>query len=145
MSSDELPQATERRRAAQRLLERALLLFLLLALTRQVRGPGPGRAPAPIVPPAVVVDVARDPAERLTLLPGIGPARARALLGHRERHGPPRDLQDLLAVPGIGPTSLEALRNAREVTVLCQGCVVAGPGAAGDVDSAHERPAPAGR
>lgn len=141
MPRPELPQATERRRAAQRVLERALLVLLLLCLLRRAAGRRPGDVPAPVVPPPVVVDVARAPEELLTLLPGIGPARARALLRHRARHGPPRTLTDLLAVPGIGPARLDALRNAREVCVTCQGAAVAGPPPQGGVDSAHERAA----
>lgn len=117
MAPPPAPVADERRRAAARLLERLLLLLLLPALVRfaAARRPlPPAPAPAPLC-----VDVARDPAERLRLLPGVGPERARALLADRARNGAPERLEDLLRVPGIGPLTLEAWRRARQVRVLC--------------------------
>lgn len=56
------------------------------------------------------VDLNRATAEELEGLPGIGPAKAAALIGWRQRHGRFRKLEDLLAVPGIGAATLERLR-----------------------------------
>lgn len=42
-------------------------------------------------------------------LPGVGPATAVAIVGHREAQGPFRSPSDLLAVRGIGPKTLERL------------------------------------
>ncbi|HEX6089472.1 MAG TPA: helix-hairpin-helix domain-containing protein [Gemmatimonadales bacterium] len=39
----------------------------------------------------------------LQTLPGIGPAKARAIVAYREAHGPFASVQALGAVPGIGP------------------------------------------
>ena len=50
-------------------------------------------------------------AEQLDSLPGIGPATAAAIIGHRERHGPFRSVDDLIEVRGIGEAKLEALRD----------------------------------
>lgn len=40
---------------------------------------------------------------QLETLPGIGPARARAIIAHREQHGPFVAAEELTAVAGIGP------------------------------------------
>lgn len=46
----------------------------------------------------------------LDRLPGIGPARARAIVDLRERLGRFRSVDDLIEVRGIGPKTLEAIR-----------------------------------
>ncbi|MBE3563766.1 MAG: ComEA family DNA-binding protein [Hydrogenibacillus schlegelii] len=45
----------------------------------------------------------------LQTLPGIGPARAQAIIAYREEHGPFRDVTELKNVSGIGPKTLEQL------------------------------------
>jgi competence protein ComEA len=55
------------------------------------------------------VDPNRAPVVLLRRLPGIGPARARAIEEERGSGGPFRDLADLARVPGIGPRTLEVL------------------------------------
>ena len=45
-------------------------------------------------------------------LPGIGPAKARAIVEDRERNGPFRSVDDLLRVKGIGPKLLERIKDA---------------------------------
>ncbi len=47
----------------------------------------------------------------LLKLPGIGPARARAIVADREANGPYQTLEDLARVPGIGPGILQGLRG----------------------------------
>ena len=42
----------------------------------------------------------------LTSLPGIGPAKAAAIVQHRTQNGPFKNLSDLDAVSGIGPATL---------------------------------------
>ncbi len=49
------------------------------------------------------------PPEELRRLPGIGPARAAAIVQDRLLNGPYRTLSDLARVPGIGPASTERL------------------------------------
>lgn len=56
-------------------------------------------------------DLNRMDEEELALLPGIGPARARAIAGSRRSDGPFVDVDDLDRVPGIGPKTVERLRG----------------------------------
>jgi len=52
------------------------------------------------------VDVNAATESELTSLPGIGPAKAAAIVQHRTQHGPFKTLADLDAVSGIGPATL---------------------------------------
>ena len=56
------------------------------------------------------IDPNRAGPEDLELLPGVGPALARAIVSDRERNGPYRTADDLLRVPGIGARTLARLR-----------------------------------
>lgn len=51
-----------------------------------------------------------DPAERLELLPNIGPTLARRIVDDREANGPFSDVDDLDRVRGIGEKTVEELR-----------------------------------
>ncbi|MBI4503198.1 MAG: helix-hairpin-helix domain-containing protein [Gemmatimonadetes bacterium] len=53
--------------------------------------------------PAAPVSLNTATVEELAQLPGIGPAKARAIVADRERRGPFRTLDDLTRVPGVGP------------------------------------------
>jgi competence ComEA-like helix-hairpin-helix protein len=46
----------------------------------------------------------------LDALPGVGPARAAAILQYRERHGRFASIDDLARVPGLGPPAVARLR-----------------------------------
>jgi competence ComEA-like helix-hairpin-helix protein len=48
--------------------------------------------------------------EELIMLPGIGEARARAILDHRKAHGPFDSIEALDAVKGFGQRTIDALR-----------------------------------
>jgi competence ComEA-like helix-hairpin-helix protein len=50
-------------------------------------------------------------AELLDTLPGIGPARAAAIIDYRAKHGPFAVIGDLDAVPGICPVTIENLKG----------------------------------
>lgn len=54
-------------------------------------------------------------AQELTALPGIGPAKAEAIIKHREANGPFKTVDELNGVKGIGNKILENIKN--EVTV----------------------------
>lgn len=47
----------------------------------------------------------------LQTLPGIGPARAQAIIAYREKNGPFQDISELKKVGGIGPKTFEKLQE----------------------------------
>jgi competence protein ComEA len=53
--------------------------------------------------------------EELVALPGIGPAKAQAILDHRKAHGPFKSVEELKDVKGIGAKRFEKLKG--ELTV----------------------------
>jgi comEA protein len=63
-----------------------------------------------------VVNINTATADELELLPGIGPARARAILEHRKTKGEFKQVDDLRDVGGIGDRALEVLRPHCVVT-----------------------------
>jgi competence ComEA-like helix-hairpin-helix protein len=67
----------------------------------------PLRGPARLLV-GLPIDPNRADAATLEALPGIGPARALAIVAARER-GPFRRVEDLSRVPGIGPHTLAGL------------------------------------
>lgn len=58
-----------------------------------------------------LVDINKADAAILTTLPGIGPAKADAIIAHREGNGPFKDKQDLKKVTGIGQKTFERLEH----------------------------------
>jgi len=56
------------------------------------------------------IDPNTAPQEDLELLPGIGPALARAIIADREEHGRYDSADALVRVPGIGAHKLEQMR-----------------------------------
>ena len=75
------------------------------------------------------VDLNQANANELCRLPGVGPARARAILELRTKLGRFENPSELLQVRGIGPATLERLRSM----------VVAGPPPGADTLMAHQR------
>jgi competence protein ComEA len=69
-----------------------------------VSGVGEGKTPQK-------VNINRAEAWLLEALPGIGEARARAIIEYRERHGPFRDINELVRVEGLGEAALEKIRD----------------------------------
>ncbi len=61
-------------------------------------------------PPAKPLDLNTATVEELQKLPGIGPTTAKAIVRFREKSGPFRRVEDLLAVRGITKRKLEKLR-----------------------------------
>ena len=57
-----------------------------------------------------VVNINTATVEELQLLPGIGEARARAVIELRKRNGGFKSVDELTQVKGIGETALERLR-----------------------------------
>ncbi len=66
-------------------------------------------------PASEPVDLNEADVASLDALPGVGPARALAVVRYREANGPFRAVQDLARVPGFGPAALNRLRDRVQV------------------------------
>jgi competence protein ComEA len=73
----------------------------------------PSRPPA--VPPSRPLDLNSATAGELDALPGIGPAKARAIVAYREAHGRFASVDAVARVPGIGPALAVRIRDALTV------------------------------
>jgi comEA protein len=78
-----------------------VFLGLVLAAGVALAEPAPARAP---------LDLNRATAEELETLPGIGAAKAAAILAVRDAQGGFSSLEELEAVRGIGPALMAKLR-----------------------------------
>jgi competence protein ComEA len=91
------------------MIARATVALLLLASSATARAAPPAHAPATSAAATAparsavegVVNINDAPQETLVLLPGIGPAKARAIAEHRRAH-PFHRVDELLKVKGIG-------------------------------------------
>jgi competence protein ComEA len=91
----------------------------------RVSGVGPGllkiigphvvfsQSAGPAVPsqPTATLDLNAASITELDALPGIGPAKAAAILQYREQHGPFASIDELERVPGFGPSAVSRLRS----------------------------------
>jgi competence ComEA-like helix-hairpin-helix protein len=71
---------------------------------------GPSAATGPSGP-AAPLSLNSASASELDALPGIGPARAAAILQERQVRGPFSSVEDLSRVPGLGPSAIARLRD----------------------------------
>ena len=62
------------------------------------------------LPPPHRIDVNTAGAHELTMLRGIGPKTADAIVDYRAANGPFASLEDLKKVHGIGPATVESIR-----------------------------------
>ena len=84
-------------------------------------------APGPVIEVDLFpIDINRAGPELLEELPGIGPAKAQAILAVREELGPFRSVDDLEKVHGIGPRTVERVRDL--VIVIEDGETLEGEG-----------------
>jgi competence protein ComEA len=97
---------------------------LLKTVSAHVRFSGACRsnacvAPRPVSPdspptgdaPVALTNINSASISDLDALPGIGPAKAAAILRYREEHGPFRAVDDLARVPGLGAAAVARLQN----------------------------------
>jgi competence protein ComEA len=97
---------------------------LLAVLGPHLAFTGPSASSGPSVPPPITssqpvvptgagagepVDLNAADVASLDALPGVGPARALAVVRYREANGPFRAVQDLARVPGFGRAALNRL------------------------------------
>lgn len=60
----------------------------------------------------IMVNINKDDSEKMaTVLAGIGPARADAIVAYRIEHGPFTSVDELLNIRGIGERTLAAIRH----------------------------------
>ncbi len=59
---------------------------------------------------AVAIDINKATADDFAKLPGIGPALAKQIVAYREKHGPFRRVEDLMALKGIGFKKWKAIK-----------------------------------
>lgn len=97
----------------------AAMLVALMAWLTAFPVRVPVHAPAECAPPCgeavallfgETLDLNRASTESLEVLPGIGPARARAIVKEREKRSF-RRVEDLVAVHGIGPRTVAGLKG----------------------------------
>jgi competence ComEA-like helix-hairpin-helix protein len=92
----------------------ALLGAAVLIAALWLGGIEPAHAEEGPIPPeralVGVVNVNVADSEQLKLLPGVGPAKAQAILEYRKAKGPFKKVEDLLGVSGIGERALERMR-----------------------------------
>jgi competence protein ComEA len=97
-----------------RALTVALLALFALPGVARADPPRPAAAPRPAAVSAPsaegVVNINAAPAEELERLPGVGPARAAAIVQLRERVRRFHHAEDLLRVRGIGRVGFRRLR-----------------------------------
>ena len=65
---------------------------------------------APAGTPQIALDINLASAEDFAKLPGIGPKLAARIVAFRQKHGPFRRVEDLLAIRGIGHKKWKAIR-----------------------------------
>ena len=70
----------------------------------------PAMPSTPAMPAATTaLDINSADATQLESLPGIGPAKSKAIIDYRTQNGPFQSAADLEKVPGIGPKNMEQL------------------------------------
>ena len=116
----------------EKILLAAAAVFFVLALALLPRNGGtavrsepaftvPGPEPSPAEASGEVwvtlrrrIDLNSADARELTLLPGVGPVTAEAIVKYRQDNGPFRSLEDLLLVPGVSQSVYAAILESAE-------------------------------
>lgn len=104
---------SSRQRAGKGVLLICLAPLLAAALAIPVQAARPESAAPPL---SGVVNVNTATPDELQLLPGVGEARAAAIVTFRKERGGFEQIEDLLEVKGIGASMLERMRPFVTVT-----------------------------
>jgi competence protein ComEA len=92
-------------------VSRALLLATsMLCASTALAQPGVHRRPPPAPKVVGVVNLNTATVKQLTLLPGVGPARAKAIVAYREQQHFGR-VEDVRKVKGIGKGVMKKIEN----------------------------------
>ncbi len=99
-------------------MDQILTVTLLHFLLARIPSGRPGLSPQGRVSsaedqpakPTEQLDINRASAEELAKLPGIGPELGNRIVSFRDKHGPFRRVEDVLAVRGIGDKKWKAIR-----------------------------------
>lgn len=83
----------------------ALLAHVKDFVVQPAAGAAPG-GPASSPGVGAAIDLNSATEAELLRLPGIGPAKARAIVAYRQSRGPFASVEEVLRVPGIGPSTL---------------------------------------
>ena len=92
---------------------------------------------------AAAVNLNTASKDELVALPGIGPAKAQAILDYRAQHGGFRSVEELKDVKGIGAKRYERLKGELTITPMRTAAAkpaAAGPAAKGDIKAATDKP-----
>lgn len=88
----------------------ALLTLGWLGLVLRALAPPAPDLFGPQAPPVLLPDLAHDGAQRLALLPGVGPDRARRIVQARPHLGAPLTPDNLALLPGVGEETARAVQ-----------------------------------
>ena len=83
--------------------------------------------------------------DELVALPGVGPAKAQAILDHRKAHGPFKSVEELKDVKGIGAKRFEKIKGELTVAGPSTGVKTAAKADAAPVKPARAEAAGAAR
>ncbi len=99
-----------------------IAVALLLAVPIDAHPTQAARTPIPqeTALPAAAFDINRASVDDFASLPGIGPKLAQRIVAYRQKHGPFRRVEDLLAIRGIGHKKWRKIRPYLRVGDLVQ-------------------------
>jgi competence ComEA-like helix-hairpin-helix protein len=102
---EKLVRAGKRSRARAQAVALFLLAVLVVAISAQCKK----------TPPATPIDLNTATAAELAQIPGIGPGTAHSIVQFREKSGPFRRVEDLLAIRGITQRKLNQIKPYAKV------------------------------